>query len=53
MTAKHQYDPNYETEEQFIRKKPDAPSISQDNAYAIAIKYLDAIGADLNLYSVE
>ena len=33
MTAKHQYDPNYETEEQFIRKKPDAPSISQDNAY--------------------
>lgn len=53
MTAKHQYDPNYETEEQFIRKKPDVPSISQDNAYAIAIKYLDAIGADLNLYSVE
>lgn len=53
MTAEHQYDPNYETEGQFIRKKPETPSISQDSAYTIATQYLDTIGADLNLYSVE
>ena len=52
MTAEHQYDPNYETEGQFIRKKPETPSISQDSAYTIATQYLDTIGADLNLYSV-
>ncbi len=53
MTAEHQFDPNYETEAHFRRKKPETPAISQNEAYAVAIQCLDVIASDLKLYSSE
>ena len=39
--------------EHFNWMKPGEPDISQEDAYAIALQYLDSLGIDLELYSAE
>jgi beta-lactamase regulating signal transducer with metallopeptidase domain len=39
--------------EHFRWKQPAEPDISQEDAYAVALRYRDAMGIDLELYSAE
>jgi beta-lactamase regulating signal transducer with metallopeptidase domain len=54
MTDDSQYEKNMDGPyEHFAWKKPGEPEISQEDAYAIALECREALGADLDLYSVQ
>lgn len=53
LTGMDQFDAAHETLEQFLRRRPDTPAISQDEAFQIAQKYLNNLGSDLELYLAE
>lgn len=47
------FDENLDTIEQFYWRQPKEPEISQADAYAQALKYIDALEIDLELYKAE
>lgn len=53
LTGMDQFDAAHETLEQFLRRRPDKPTISQDEAFKTAQKYSNDLGSDLELYLAE
>ena len=54
MTDDSRYEKNMDGDyDHFAWKKPGEPDISQEDAYAIALEYMDKLGIDLDLYSAE
>ncbi|MDD5017046.1 MAG: DUF6034 family protein [Eubacteriales bacterium] len=54
MVAEDQFAENMgDTVERFEWLQPGEPEISQEDAYAIALEYIEALGIDLDLYNAE
>ena len=54
MTDDSQYEKNMDGDyEHFAWRQPGQPDISQEDAYAIALEYMDKLGIDLDLYAAE
>lgn len=53
MAELRNFDPNTDTMEHFLRRKPETPTISHDEALKAAQQILRSLGTDLVLYSAE